>query len=130
MNISKKQQSGFTLIELLIVVSIIGILSAVALPRFVDLRSDASVAAVQGIVGAIASADGINVGVASVGKAKKTSGLSCSAATNAIMQTPPTGVSITGTANLSNTAGNLNTCRVTSLTNSATTQTVTITSVN
>lgn len=35
---------GFTLIELIIVIVIIGILSVVAAPRFIDFRSDAKVA--------------------------------------------------------------------------------------
>ena len=38
-------QTGFTLIELVMVIVILGILSAVAIPKFVDLRSDAQTAA-------------------------------------------------------------------------------------
>ena len=41
---SKKKANGFTLIELLIVVVIIGILSGVALPNFLNQRKKASVA--------------------------------------------------------------------------------------
>lgn len=55
----KKQQSGFTLIELIMVIVILGILSAFALPRFADLSTDAESAAVQGALGAAKSASAI-----------------------------------------------------------------------
>jgi MSHA pilin protein MshA len=53
---STRTQSGFTLIELIVVIVILGILAATALPRFADLGSDARRAAVNTAGGALKTA--------------------------------------------------------------------------
>lgn len=48
-----KSKKGFTLIELVMVIVILAILAAVAIPRFIDLRSDAQSATARGIASAV-----------------------------------------------------------------------------
>jgi MSHA pilin protein MshA len=47
---------GFTLIELIVVIVILGILAAVAAPKFMDLQSDARKASLQGMAASVKSA--------------------------------------------------------------------------
>jgi MSHA pilin protein MshA len=55
----KRQQSGFTLIELIMVIVVLGILAAFALPRFANFGDEARYSTINGALGAVRSASAI-----------------------------------------------------------------------
>ena len=55
------KQKGFTLIELVMVLSLLAILAAIAVPRFIDLSGDALDASKRGMSGAVKSAHAVAI---------------------------------------------------------------------
>lgn len=106
-----KHQSGFTLIELVTVIGILGILAVVAIPNFTDIRGEARLGSMQGVIGALNSANKINKATArSLGKGVEiVTNDSCDDAIGILLDGKPAGYS-SSTSNLGGSVGDEKTC--------------------
>lgn len=103
-------QRGFTLIELVMVIVLIGVLAAIAVPKFIDLSADANTAATKGVAGALNSASSINYAARKANSGKGVAVDNCNDSGSLLQGGLPTGYTVAdGTVTADATA----TCTVT-----------------
>src|SRR5579864_7799930 len=95
----KVNQAGFTLIELVIVIVILGILAVMAIPKFINLSTDAQTAATNGVAAALSSGNAINYAARSENATNGAAVTNCTNVSTTLQSgTLPTGYTITSLA--------------------------------
>lgn len=61
-------EKGFTLIELIVIIVILGILAVTAIPKYVDMQTEAAEASAEGVFGAALAATSLNLAANLIGK--------------------------------------------------------------
>ncbi len=93
-----RNENGFTLIELVMVIVLLGILAAVAIPKFIDLQNEARDASLRGVVGAMGGAMAVNYAARSADSTKGSAVANCTDVTNLLMGGTPSGYTVTPNA--------------------------------
>lgn len=114
----RSAQRGFTLIELVMVIVLIGVLAAIAIPKFVDLGSDAQAAALQGVAGGLASASAVNYAARKANAAKGVAVDNCNDAGSLLQGGLPSGYTVADGAVAADATA---TCTITQTATSSTT---------
>lgn len=91
----EEKKNGFTLIELAIVIAIVGILAAIAIPKFISLSSNAQTSATTAIAGALGAANSSNYAARKLNSSLGIAVTNCTSVANALQSALPSGYTIT-----------------------------------